>query len=67
MLQPLLRLPDLDKTFKVNCDASGESLRAVLLQEGQPLAYEIRRLHDHEKTLGIYKKELLVVIHALDS
>ena len=67
MSQPLLRLPDLDKTFEVHCDASGESLGVVLSQEGQPLAYESRRLHDHEKTLGIYEKELLAVMHALDS
>ena len=51
----------------MHCNPSGESLGAVLSQEGQPLAYESRRLHDHEKTLKIYKKELLAVIHALDS
>ena len=64
---PLLRLPDLQKTLEVNCDASGESLGAVLSQEGQPIAYESRRLHQQERSLGIYEKELLAVIHALDS
>ena len=67
MSQPLLRLPDLSKTFEVHCDASCESLGDVLSQEGQPLAHESRRLHGPETTLGIYEKELLAVIHALDS
>ena len=67
MSQPLLVLPDLKKTFEVHCDACGESLGAVLSQEGHPIAYKSRRLHPQEKTLGIYEKELLAVIHALDA
>ena len=67
MSQPLLKLPDLEKTFEVHSDASGDSVCAVLSQGGQPIAYESRRLHSKERTLGIYKKELLSVIHALNS
>ena len=67
MSGPLLVLPDLKKTFEVHCDASGDSLGAVLSQEGHPIAYESRRLQPQERSLGIYEKELLAVIHALDS
>ena len=67
MLQPLLVFPDLKMPFEVYCDASSESIGAVLLQEGHPVAYESWRLHEQEKNLGIYEKELLAVIHALDS
>ena len=66
--QPVLILPDLSKPFEVQCDACGDCLGAVLLQEGHAIAYdERRRLHNEEKTLGIYEKELLAVLHALES
>ena len=48
MSGPLLVLPDLKKTFKVHCDASGESLGAVLSQEGHPIAYESCQLQPQE-------------------
>ena len=67
MSRPLLVLLDLKKTFEVHCDALGDSLGAVLSQEGHPIAYEICQLQPQEQSLGIYEKELLVVIHALDS
>ena len=67
MSQPLLILPDLKKPFEVHCDANGDCLGAVLLQEGNPIAYESRHLHTTKQSLGIYEKELLAVIHALDS
>ena len=67
MTKPLLIIPDLKKSFEVQCDACGESLGAVLLQEGHPIAYESQRLNSQEQVLGIHEKELLVVIHALSS
>ena len=66
MSQPLV-LPDLKKQFEIHCDASGDCLGAVLLQEGHPIAYESHRLHTIEHSLGAYEKELLAMIHALDS
>ncbi|MCO5567216.1 hypothetical protein L7F22_020905 [Adiantum nelumboides] len=65
--QPVLELPDLFKPFEVHCDASGDCLGAVLLQEGHAIAYESRRLHSDEQSLGIYEKELLAVMHAFDT
>ena len=67
MTKPLLIIPDLSKPFEVQCDACGESLGVVLLQEGHPIAYESRRLKPEEQILGIYEKELLAIIHALSS
>ena len=67
MSQPLSVLLDLKKTFEVHCDACGKSLGAVLSQEGHPIAYKSHRLHPQERTLGIYEKELLAVIRALNA
>ena len=67
MSGPLLVLPYLKITFEVHCDASNDSLGVVLSQEGHPIAYESHRLQAQERSLGIYEKEILAVIRALDT
>ena len=42
-------------------------LRSSSLQEGHAMAYKSHRLQEQVCVLGIYEKELLAVIHALDS
>ncbi|MCO5567479.1 hypothetical protein L7F22_021172 [Adiantum nelumboides] len=40
--EPVLILPDLKKSFQVQCDACGNSIGAVLMQDGHVIAYESR-------------------------
>ena len=65
MSQNVLILLDLSKSFKIHCDACSDFLGSILLQDGHTIAYESCRLHEQERVLGIYEKELLSMIHAL--
>ena len=62
---PVLALPDFDKRFTIQSDASGYCIGAVLMQDGQPIAYHSRKLKDFEYRYGGNMKELLAAYGAL--
>eukprot|EP00253_Pinus_taeda_P011685 PITA_11685 len=56
---------DPEKEYVVCTDASKEGVGGVLMQEGKVIAYESRKLKEHEQKYSAYDLELTAVIHAL--
>jgi hypothetical protein len=64
-MAPILTMPDMEKSFLIYCDASGQGLGCVLMQDGHVLAYASRQLRKHEVKYLTHDLELVAVVHAL--
>ncbi|WVZ80163.1 hypothetical protein U9M48_027662 [Paspalum notatum var. saurae] len=62
---PVLAQPDVTKPLDVYCDASGNGLGCVLMQEGRVIAYASHQLRKHEVNYPTHDLELAAVVHAL--
>ena len=58
-------MPDLKKSFIVECDALGNGIGAILMQEGRSLAFESWLIKGKDLHKPIYEKEMLAILHAL--
>jgi hypothetical protein len=65
MTAPILVMPDMEKSFSIYCDAPGQGLGCVLMQDGHVVAYASRQLRKHEAHYPTHDLELAVVVHAL--
>jgi hypothetical protein len=61
----VLTMHDVEKSFSIYCDASGQGLGCVLMQDGHVVAYASRQLRKHEEKYPTHDLELAAIVHAL--
>jgi hypothetical protein len=64
---PLLQLPDFNKTFELECDASEIGLGGVLLQERKPVVYFSEKLSGPIQNYSTYDTELYALVRCLET
>ncbi|GJZ19340.1 ty3-gypsy retrotransposon protein [Tanacetum coccineum] len=65
MNTPVLALPDFNKPFIIQTDASGIGVGAVLLQDGHPIAYFSRPLSSKLQLSSAYDREMFSITEAI--
>jgi hypothetical protein len=58
-------MPGMEKPFLIFCDATGQDLGCVLMQDGPVVAYASWQLRKYEEHYPTPDLELAIVVHAL--
>ena len=63
---PVLALHNFQATFTIETDACQDGIGAVLMQQGQPIAYLSKALVQKHRAMPIYEKEFLALIMVVE-
>ena len=63
---PILKIVDPFNYFIICIDACKEGLGGVLIRENYDVAYEYKKLKEHENNYSMHDLELAGIIHALN-
>jgi hypothetical protein len=58
-------MPSVEKPFLIFCDASGQGLGCVLMQDGPVVAYASRQLRKREEHYLTPDLELAIMVHTI--
>ena len=61
----VLTLPNFDKLFKVECDASSKGIGVVLSQKGLPIKYMSKKLNEARQKWSTYDQEFYTTLRVL--
>jgi hypothetical protein len=61
----ILVMPNMEKSFSIYCDTSGQGLGCVLMQDGHVIVHASQQLRKHEVNYLTHNLELAVVVQAL--